>query len=174
MAVAAEVLKNPEQLQKLKSYIKGEPTQESVADALKTYSGMIREVGRTLPENSMERAPVNSYLLDDLMRVRESSLASELNTIGSLLQKGADPFSIFMIMDSRYVSGESRAKVFSDLQQAASNLPSDKIGNFLYEYKNAVAETSELDRATNKWIQITNAERPARAQNVMSAYGLAR
>lgn len=174
MVVAAEVLKNPELMQKLKSYIKGEPTQVSVAEALKTYSGMIRDVGKTLPENSIERAPVNSYLLDDLMRVRESSLASELNTIGSLLQKGADPFSIFMIMDSRYVSGESRAKVLSDLQQAASYLPSDRIANFLYEYKNAVAETSELDRATNKWIQITDAERPARAQNVMSAYGLTR
>lgn len=174
MTVAAEVLKNPEQLKNLKSYIKGEPTQESVAEALKTYSGMIRDVGKTLPQSSIERAPVSSYLLDDLMRVREASLASELNTIGSLVQKGADPFSIFMIMDSKYVQGESRATVLSDLQRAASDLPADRIGNFLYEYKNAIAETSELDRATNKWIQISDAERPARARNVMSAYGLAR
>lgn len=172
MTVAAEILKNPELLKKIESQVKGEPTQESIAEALKTYTGMIREVGNTMPAGSMERTPVTSYLLDNLMRVSESNLAAELNMMNSLMQKGADPFSIYMIMDSGYFKGQSRSSVLSDLQNAASTLPPEQLGKFLYEYKKAIAETSEYDRANNRWIDITDAERPARAQSVMSEFGL--
>ncbi len=173
MTVAAEVLKRPELLNSMKSHIKGEATQESVAEALKTYPGAIRDVGRTLPEGSMEKAPTHSYLLDSLMRVSESGLTSELNAISGLLRKGADPFSIYSLMDSKYFNGNRVASV-GDLQNAASNLSAEKIGKFLYDYKNAIAETMELDNANNKWIQISDADRPARVQAVMSSYGLTR
>lgn len=174
MAVAAEILKSPELLKKIESQVKGEPTQEAIAEALRTYTGTLRDVGRTMPEGSLERTPVTSYLLDNLMRVSEAGLASELNTINALMQKGADPFSIFMIMDAKYLRGESRTSVLNDLQAAALNLPPDKVAKFLYEYKNAVAETTEFNRSTNQWLEITDAERPSRVHSVMSAYGLSR
>lgn len=172
MIVAAEVLKNPKQLELLNGKIKGEVTQESVAEALNVHTGTFREVAKTLPEGALEHQPVSSYMLNVLMEVREGSLAKDLRTIDMLTQKGVDPFSLIDIFKAEYAKGENHGNVMADLQTAASAIPADKLGNFVYKYKEAISERSELDFAANKYRTITEDQRPSRIQRVKEAFGL--